>query len=45
MKDLAGKYKKAEKSEKENLLNKLKEKTKTKKELENMQDKLADLIG
>lgn len=45
MKDLAGKYKKAEGSEKESLLDKLKEKTKTKKELEKMQDELADLIG
>lgn len=45
MKELAGKYKKAEGKEKETLLDKLKEKTKTKKELEKMQDKLADLIG
>ena len=44
MKGIADNYKKAEGSEKENLLSKLKEKTKTKKELEKLQDELADLI-
>jgi hypothetical protein len=41
MKEIANDYKKAEGKEKENLLNKLKEKTKEKKELEKLHDKLA----
>ena len=41
MKAIADNYKKAEGSKKETLLSQLKEKTKTKKELEKLQDKLA----
>jgi hypothetical protein len=41
MKGIADNYKKAEGSKKETLLSQLKEKTKTKKELEKLQDKLA----
>ena len=44
MKELVGKWKKAEGKEKETLLDKLKEKTKVKKELEALEDKLADAI-
>lgn len=44
MKELVGKWKKAEGKEKETLLDKLKEKTKAKKELEALEDKLADAI-
>jgi len=44
MKELVGKWKKAEGKEKETLLSKLKEKTKAKKELEALEDKLADAI-
>lgn len=44
MKELVGKWKKAEGKEKETLLSKLKEKTKVKKELEALEDKLADAI-
>lgn len=45
MKELAGKWKSSEGTEKEKFLNQLKEKTKVKKELEKEQDKLTDLIG
>jgi hypothetical protein len=41
MKEIANDYKKAEGSKKETLLSQLKEKTKAKKELEKLQDKLA----
>lgn len=44
MKELVGKWKKAEGKEKDTLLDKLKEKTKVKKELEALEDKLADAI-
>lgn len=44
MKELVGKWKKAEGKEKDTLLNKLKEKTKVKKELEALENKLADAI-
>jgi hypothetical protein len=44
MKELVGKWKKAEGSEKEKLLTKLKEKTKAKKELEALEDKLANAV-
>jgi NADH dehydrogenase/NADH:ubiquinone oxidoreductase subunit G len=44
MKEIVGKWKKAEGKEKETLLDKLKEKTKVKKELEALEDKLADAI-
>ena len=44
MKELVGKWKKAEGEEKEALLDKLKEKTKVKKELEALEYKLADAI-
>ena len=44
MKELVGKWKKAEGKEKETLLDKLKEKTKVKKELEALEDELADAI-
>jgi len=44
MKELVGKWKKAEGKEKEMLLDKLKEKTKVKKELEALEDELADAI-
>jgi hypothetical protein len=44
MKEIANDYKKAEGKEKETLLDKLKEKTKVKKELEALEDKLADAI-
>ena len=44
MKELVGKWKKAEGKEKDTLLNKLKEKTKVKKELEALESKLADAI-
>jgi hypothetical protein len=44
MKELVNKWKKAEGKEKEALLDKLKEKTKVKKELEALESKLADAI-
>ena len=44
MKELVNKWKKAEGNEKENLLHKLKEKTKAKKELESLENKLANAI-
>jgi hypothetical protein len=44
MKHLAEKWKQAEGEEKENILNKLKEKTKTKKELKALQDKYAERV-
>ena len=44
MKELANKWKKAEGTEKESLLSKLKDKTKIKKELEGMQDDLANNV-
>jgi hypothetical protein len=44
MKEIANKWKKAEGTEKESLLSKLKDKTKIKKELEGMQDDLANNV-
>ena len=44
MKELANKWKKAEGTEKESLLSKLKDKTKIKKELEGMQDDLSNNV-
>jgi len=44
MKELANKWKKSEGTEKESLLSKLKDKTKIKKELEGMQDDLANNV-